>query len=115
MKLLAIRSGIIAAVFMLIACGRGTDPDSSALIGEWEKLERSMPPVNLLITRDGEVLRGRMRLSGTESHCTITIDGTRITLHFANDATIDGDLLSSKELRLNMDLPVQTRLRKLNR
>lgn len=110
---LATRLAAFAAATIVIGCSRGTDPAAEArIIGDWEKLERSMPPVNLLVIRDGDVLRGRLRLSGVELNGTVTIDGSRVVLHLPDDATISGELISDRELQLDMDFPVRTTLRK---
>jgi hypothetical protein len=108
------RAAILAAAMMLAACSRGVDPATASehIVGEWEKLERSMPPVHLLITRHGDGDRVRLRLSGVERIGTVRMNGTRLVLHFAGTADVTGELVSNTQLRLDLDLPGGTRLHK---
>jgi hypothetical protein len=72
-----------------------------------------MPPVSLLITRDGAVIRARLRLSGVERHGTVTANGNHIVIHFPGAADLSGELVATTQLRLDLDLPVRTTLRKM--
>ena len=48
------------------------------VVGEWEKIEQTLPPIHLRLWLDRDTLRARLRLSGRESHGTATFDGANL-------------------------------------
>jgi len=96
MRRLAILSALVLA-----ACQRPVGPRVDDVAGDWLKLEQSLPPVDLTLTRSGSELRARLRLSGRESFGTATLDGTklRITLEGQTEPLV-GEFVSNVELTL---------------
>ena len=92
-----------AFLLMLAACRRESALSTEEIVGEWEKPTRSLPPIDLLITAEGTELRGRLRLSGSESHGRVTVEGRHLTLKF-NDTrpAIEGDFVTKNELALRL-------------
>jgi hypothetical protein len=86
----------------------------SDIVGQWTKVDKSLPPIDLLLTRDGDIVRARLRLSGSELNGTATVDGSEVTLRFPDRSNpLVGKFLSESELELQFDLPApQQRLRK---
>jgi hypothetical protein len=113
MKTIARQTAALAGALMLFACSDTPDPATASdiIVGEWEKPENSLPPVNLVVTRYGDGDRARLRLSGVERNGTVTLNGNRVVLHFPGIPDINGEILSRTELRLDFT-PVPTSLRK---
>ena len=108
MKRIALLIGVLA----LAACNGSSTPNSPTLrvadvVGQWIKVDKSLPPIDLLFTRDGDIVRARLRLSGVEANGTATVDGTQVTLRFPDRAEIVGKFVSESELELQFDLPPQ--------
>ena len=103
-----------AVLLLALACNRPDDPGAGneVILGEWEKVEKSMPPVNLVITRHSDGDHARLRLSGVEQFGTVTTTGKHIVLHFANAADIAGEIVSATEMTLDLPLPARTSLRR---
>jgi hypothetical protein len=106
------RIALLIGVLALAACNGSPTPNGPTLrvadvVGQWTKVEESLPPIDLLLTRDGTIVRARLRLSGSESNGTATIDGSQLTLRFPDRSDIAGKLLSESELELQFDLPPQ--------
>ena len=104
------RRGIITG-FIIIAtlsagCNDTVAPVTSAnIVGEWAKIDNSLPPVNLSITREGSGLHARLRLSGVEANGTATVDGRRISLALQQNAEA---ILGERAQRLfSLDLEAQ--------
>jgi hypothetical protein len=111
---------VLVGALVLAACSSGTNSPNgpmlrvSDVVGQWIKVDKSLPPIDLLLTRDGDIVRARLRLSGSESNGTATVDGSEVTLRFPDRSNpIVGKFLSESELELQFDLPApQQRLRK---
>ena len=106
------RIALLIGILALAACNGSSTPNSPTLrvadvVGQWRKVEKSLPPIDLLLTRDGDVIRARLRLSGIEANGTATVDGTQITLRFPDRAELVGKFISDSELELQFDLPPQ--------
>lgn len=106
------RIALLIGVLAVAACAGSSTPNGPTLrvadvVGQWIKLDTSLPPIDLLLTRDGDVVRARMRLSGSESNGTATVDGAEVKLRFPGRADIVGKFLSESELELQFDLPPQ--------
>ena len=112
------RIALLIGAMALAACNSASTANSPTLrvadiVGQWLKVEKSLPPIDLLLTRDGDIVRARLRLSGIEANGTATVDGTQVTLRFPDRAELVGKFLSETELELQFDLPPQEqRLRK---
>ena len=106
------RIALLIGALALAACNGSSTPNGPTLrvadvVGQWIKVEKSLPPIDLLLSRDGDVVRARLRLSGIEANGTATIDGTQVTLRFPDRVDIVGKFLSESELELQFDLPPQ--------
>ena len=113
---------VLFGALVLTACSRGTDTPNAPgitlgvtdVVGQWTKVDKSLPPIDLLLTRDGEIVRARLRLSGIEAHGTATFNGRAVTIRFQDGPDpLSGKFLSESELELEFNLPApQQRLRK---
>lgn len=109
-SLIRISASVVLA--LVVACDRGVsspmiEPD---LAGTWTKVEKSLPPVQLEITRNGERLAARLRLSGVVAEGTALLEGERVRLEFQDpSAHIDGRIVSkdAMELTLGENVPPQ--------
>jgi hypothetical protein len=102
-----VRRLLILSVLVLAACQRPVAPGVDDVAGNWLKLEKSMPPVDLTLTRSGTDLRARLRLSGRESFGTATIDGTNLRIAFEDQTEpLVGEFASNVELTLKLGSPV---------
>jgi hypothetical protein len=106
------RFAFLIAALALAACNSASTPNGPTLrvadvVGKWTKVEQSLPPIDLLLTRDGDIVRARLRLSGIEANGTATVDGTQVRLRFPDRAEIVGKFVSESELELQFDLPPQ--------
>src|SRR5262245_31309726 len=103
---------IIAA--LSAGCNDAVGPVASAnIVGDWAKMDNSLPPVNLSITRDGAALHARLRLSGVEANGTATVDGRRLTLALQGRAeAMLGEVVSDTQLDLQLAPGASYRLQK---
>jgi hypothetical protein len=72
-------------------------------MGEWEKPDNSLPPINLFLSENEGSIRARLRLSGVEANGTATLTDTTLRLTFPGRRAIIGEFISSRELRLRLD------------
>jgi hypothetical protein len=101
-----VRRLLILTALIAVGCQRPVAPRTDDIAGDWLKLEKSMPPVNLTFTRTGSDLRARLRLSGRESFGTATLDGTHLRIKLDDQAEpLLGELLSDVELSLKLVSP----------
>ena len=97
---------LILTALIAVGCQRPVAPRTTDIAGDWFKLEKSMPSVNLTFTRTGSDLRARLRLSGRESFGTATLDGTHLRIKLDDQAEpLLGELLSDVELSLKLVSP----------
>jgi hypothetical protein len=98
---------LIFIALIAVACQRPAAPRVvDDIAGDWQKLEKSMPPIDLTLTRTGSDLRARLRLSGRESFGTATLDGTHLRIKLDDQMEpLTGELLSNVELTLKLGLP----------
>lgn len=106
------RIALLIGALALAACNGSRTPNGPTLrvadiVGQWTKVEKSLPPIDLLLSRDGDIVRARLRLSGSESNGTATVDGAQVTLHFPDRGDLVGKFISESELELQFDLPPQ--------
>ena len=112
------------ALVLLAACGRaGTDPaaaavdtptapavsgaaggtmlaSSASLLGRWEKVERSLPPVTLELRADAaDRVTGQVWLSGVTYESPVTLSDSGFTLG-AGRPTMRGTLTAERRLRV---------------
>ncbi len=86
------------------------------VVGEWEKVEQTLPPVHLRLWLDRDILRARLRLSGRELHGTATFNGTDLQVDLGQRGErLTGVLVKEGELEVRLS-PRSTayRLRKRN-
>lgn len=106
----------VAAIALAAGCSKSEATSATLpteLTGEWEKLERSMPPVGLLFTKDGNQTRARIRFSGAEYNGTAVVNGDAILLTFPGmESPLTGRLISADEMTLDLGVPTETRLRR---
>ena len=86
------------AAFM--ACARQSSPRIADVVGSWEKEEQTLPPISLDLSSDGDLLRARLRLSGSESNGTAVLDGSTLRLSLQGREKLSGEFVSMTELRL---------------
>ena len=117
-----IRSRVVALSVALAACGgSGSEPaatptdsvgqaaaggtmlaGSAALLGRWEKIERSLPPITLELRADAaDRVTGRVWLSGVTYDAPVTLDDTSFALG-AGRPSMRGALTPDGRLRVRM-------------
>lgn len=97
---------LILTALIAVACQRPAAPLSADVAGDWLKLEKSLPPVDLTFTRSGSDLRARLRLSGREAFGTATVNGTHLRIVLDGQTEpLFGELLSDDELTLKLLSP----------
>ena len=100
---------LVLIALVAAACQRPAAPATARvddIAGQWLKLEKSLPPVDLTLTRTGDELRARLRLSGIEAFGTATLDGTQLRIKFGDQAEpLVGELVSSTEMTLKIGSP----------
>ena len=103
---------IVAA--LSAGCNDTASPVTTAnIVGEWLKMDKALPPVNLSITRDGPGLHARLRLSGIEANGTATVDGSHLTLVLqGRTEAMLGEVVSDTELDLQLAPGATYRLQK---
>jgi heat shock protein HslJ len=86
------------------------------LTGDWEKMETTLPPIQLRIWLERDTLRARLRLSGSESTGTATIVGSELRLTLTGRGEqLTGTLVSPNELALRFSSGAPAyRLRRMN-
>src|SRR5215212_8176588 len=101
------RRVLILSTLIAAACQRPVAPRLQVddVVGDWRKLEKSMPPVELVFSRAGNDLRARLRLSGREAFGTATIDGTNLRIVLDGQETLVGQFVSNVELTLKLGGP----------
>jgi hypothetical protein len=100
------RRFLTLTVLLAVACNRPVAPSAADIAGDWLKLEKSMPPVSLLLTRTGGELRARLRLSGREAFGTATLEGTHLRIKLDDQAEpLLGELVSDVEMTIKIGSP----------
>ena len=87
------------------SCGSAVRDSLDAVLGTWQKTDDRLPPIGLDVTRDGSVLRARLRLSGVERVGTVTGTPSRLVVSFpdASSATpMIAELVSAIEMRVRL-------------
>ena len=97
---------LILTALIAVACQRPVAPGAADIAGDWQKLEKSMPPVDLTLTRSGNDLLARLRLSGREAFGTATLNGTHLRIMLdGQPEPLLGELVSDVELTLKLGSP----------
>jgi hypothetical protein len=97
---------ILALCIAATACIRPFEPSEADVLGEWQKIDDTLPPINLELTRAGEDLQARLRLSGVDLNGTAELDGSQLLLVVpGRTEPLIGEFISSTELRLRFDAP----------
>ena len=94
------------AVSFLITLVAGCAPDVIApddVLGEWEKQGESLPPINLVLSRESTRLLARLRLSGVELNGLARLEGNQLYLDFPNRQPITGAFTSKVRLELRLE------------
>lgn len=101
-----VRRFLILIALVAAACNRPVAPSAEDIAGSWLKLEKSMPPVDLLLTRTGGELRARLRLSGREAFGIATLDGTHLRIKLDDQVEpLLGELVSDVEMTIKIGSP----------
>jgi len=101
-----VRRLLILTALIAVACNRPVAPRADDIAGNWLKLEKSMPPVDLMLTRTSSELRARLRLSGRETFGVATLDGTHLRIKLDDQTEpLVGELVSNTELTLKIGAP----------
>ena len=104
---------LVVFVFAIGCSGRPDAPRTPDIVGEWDKLENTLPPVSLTVVRDGAALKARLRLSGTEANGTVVLDSNRLRVQLVGRSQpLTGVLVSRTELRLSAPNGTEYRLLK---
>jgi len=72
------------------------------IVGEWEKQDNSLPPIHLVLSKDGIQIRARLRLSGVDLSGTAQLDGDQLRLNFSGRNEIKARFTSATTLLLAM-------------
>jgi hypothetical protein len=92
----------VVFAMVLAGCAKpARTPDS--VLGEWEKPDSSLPPINLVLSKDEGEIRARLRLSGVEANGTATVADTALRLTFPGRQEMIGEFISTRELKLRLD------------
>jgi hypothetical protein len=94
---------IILLVFALMGCGSSTAPTVDEALGEWEKPDSALPPINLLLSRNEGRIHARLRLSGIEANGTAIFSDKQLRLTFPDRPELVGEFISKDELKLRLD------------
>jgi hypothetical protein len=78
-------------------------PSIDEALGEWEKQDNLLPPINLLLSRDDGRIVARLRLSGVEANGAATITETGLRLVLPGRQDIVGEFISKTQLKLRLD------------
>jgi hypothetical protein len=99
----AVRSCLLFVLLIVLSsCVKTPAPVSDDILGEWEKQDELLPPITLVLSREGTTIFGRLRLSGRESHGIALVEGERFRLKLAGQQEVSGQLVSQYELRLHL-------------
>ncbi len=96
---------VLAALVILAVtgCGSPSSPGAGEALGEWEKSDNLLPPINLLLTRGDDRVLARLRLSGVELNGTATFPDGKLRLSFPGRQDVTGEFLSPTELKLLLE------------
>jgi hypothetical protein len=76
---------------------------SAALLGRWEKVERSMPPIALELRADAaDRVTGRVWLSGVTYEAPVALDESSFVLGADSKPTMRGVLVADGRLRVEL-------------
>jgi hypothetical protein len=94
-----------AVVFFVVLAGCATSavPTAEDVIGEWEKADNLLPPINLVLSERGGVILARLRLSGIEANGTATLADSRLRLTLPDRQDAFGEFISKSELKLRLN------------
>jgi hypothetical protein len=100
---LRLRAAFVVAVVAtaVASCMAADTIRPTDVLGEWSRPGDSFPPVNLTLSDSGSGLRARLRLSGTETHGSATIEGHQLRLALDGRPEMSGEWVSKTELRLH--------------
>jgi hypothetical protein len=62
-------------LIVLDSCVKTPAPVGDEILGEWEKQDDLLPPINLVLSREGTTILGRLRLSGREANGIASVEG----------------------------------------
>jgi hypothetical protein len=93
----------ILLVLVLTRCGSPAAPTVDEALGEWEKPDSLLPPINLLLTRNGSRVDARLRLSGIEANGIAVFSDRQLRLTFPGRPDVVGEFISKDELKLRLD------------
>jgi len=86
-------------VFTAAAAGSG----AAQVTGDWEKEEQTLPPIHLRLWIDGDTLRARLRLSGSEAFGIASFDGRALRLELSGrPEPLTAQLVATNELELGL-------------
>lgn len=97
------RAVSLAGMAFIVACSGSFAPTTDEILGDWQKQDDKLPPISLTLTRQGEVVRARLRLSGVEAHGTATVDRRTLRVALPGRPELTGEFVSSSELTLRFE------------
>jgi hypothetical protein len=73
------------------------------VLGDWERRESTLPPINLVLSREGTGLAARLRLSGVDLSGRAELHGTKLTFEFPGRTEQPlGELVAKGELQFRL-------------
>ena len=93
--------GTLSLAALLSVCAQGIRPDD--VLGEWEKQDEFLPPINLILSRDETRLLVRLRLSGVDLRGSATLEDNELRLELPNREPINGVFTSKETLKIRVD------------
>lgn len=94
---------ITAPARRLVFTAASARSSAAQLAGDWEKEEQTLPPIHLRLWLDGDSLRARLRLSGSESFGVARFDGRALRIDLSGRAEpLLGELIATNELELRL-------------
>jgi hypothetical protein len=93
----------ILLVLVLTSCESSPAPSADDAIGDWEKQDNLLPPINFVLSGNNGRIDARLRLSGVEANGTATLVDGQLRLRFPDRQDVVGQLISKNEMRLRLN------------
>lgn len=97
------RALALTGMAFIVACSGSLAPTTDEILGDWQKQDDKLPPISLMLARDGEVVRARLRLSGVEVHGTAIVDRRSLRVALPGRPELTGEFASSTELTVRFE------------
>ena len=94
---------MITLIIVLGGCGASLTPNPDEVMGEWEKADDLLPPINLVLSKDDHRILARLRLSWVELSGTALVERMTLRLTFPDRPEIFGEFVTTSELKLRFE------------